>query len=276
MDIGRHSAFGQYHRHLHWLTLALLLMAGTAQAQDVGFFRGDSFIKINRGSKIVLMLDTAALRRLGAIDPEIDSAIKVIIGIINDSLETIPRTQGGSSGRTYVTDARNLVRPVGTIDSSTAGLYVLDYGFGTLNHQGYTNFNNNGAGGADSTSFQLNGLALNGFILPIESAYPIMFERFALKTAYTAGNAVTRHVWPSHLTANSDSAIFSLHLKTEFVGGTRRYYVRVYKLHSASLNGLTVPVNAGVLVCSQEIPADRFPPYGTSVQVRIEIWIRRL
>lgn len=252
--------------------LALYVLSFTAHAQKGGLL-GSDYIKINRGDNLVWRLDYDRLvDSLRNVSLFVDLAL--FDSRLSDSLDAnIPRTQGGSSGRPYVTDKRN---HAGVIDSTEPGLYKLDYGFGTLNYQGYANFSNNGAGGSDSTSFQLNGLALNGFMLPLDISYPVVFERFALKTAYTAGNAVTRHVFPTNIVASLDSSLFSVHIKTEYVAGTRYYYLRVYKLGSGTVNGLSIPHNAGTLVCSQEIPADRFPPYGTSVQVRIEIWIRRL
>lgn len=186
---------------------------------------------------------------------------------------------GGDGGRTYVYDQRFAAHGgMGLIDSTSPGSYGLDWNFGTLNYQGYTNFSNNiGVGTTDSAQFQFNGLAPYGILLPTDIAYAVYFERAVLKTSYGASTDLTfSFPFPDNLTANSDTTLFSLHIKTEYVGGIRYYYVRVYKHSRSSVSGLVVPLATGSLVCSQSIPADRFPPYGTSVQIRLDMWIRRL
>ncbi len=190
--------------------------------------------------------------------------------------DTIIFTASSSAGgRTFITDARATLRPPGTIDSTTEGLYKLDYGFGTINQSGFANFSNNGSGGADSTGFSFPNQS--GFMLFVDNAYPLMFTHFVVKTSFTSGNEAYTGQFPTNIVgANSDSCLFSAHLKTEFSGGIRRYYLRIYKLHRASITGVAIPHNLGALVCSHEITENRFPAYGTSVQARVELYIRRL
>ena len=193
--------------------------------------------------------------------------------------DTIVFTAGGGvSGRTYIYDLRGAAHAgLGNIDSTTAALYGLDWNFGTLNYQGYTNFSNNGAGGADSTQFQMNGLAFYGLILPTDVAYGVMLERAVLKTSFgSSTDATYSFTFANNLSSSPDTTLFSVHIKTEYVAGVRNYYLRVYKHYRTSVIGLPVPLTSGTLVCSAMIPNDRFPAYGTSVQIRLDMWIRRL
>lgn len=185
-------------------------------------------------------------------------------------------TGTASAGRTYLRDARAAAHAgLGTIDS-TGALYTLDWNFGTLNYAGYTNFSNNGAGGSDSTQFQFNGIAFGGFLVPTDVAYPVTFERGIIKTGYSGIlSSSYSFTFPPNVSASPDSTIYSVHIKTEYSGGVRYYYLRVYKL-PRDLAGVSVPVNAGTLVASIPLASDRFPTYGTSVQLRLELWIRRL
>jgi hypothetical protein len=184
----------------------------------------------------------------------------------------------GTGGRTYIYDLRGTAHAgLGNIDSTYAALYGIEWNFGTLNYQGYANFSNNGGGGSDSTQFQMNGLAFYGFMLPTDVAYAVMLERAVIKTSFgSATDATYSLTFPANITSSSDTTLFTAHIKTEYIAGVRNYYLRIYKHHRTSVTGLVVPLASGVLVCSHTIPADRFPAYGTSVQIRLDMWIRRL
>lgn len=188
----------------------------------------------------------------------------------------ISATSGG--GKTYVYDQRGTAHSgLGTIDS-TDGAYGLDWNFGTLNYQGYTNFSNNiGVGTSDSAHFQFNGLAPYGIMLPTDLAYGVRFERAILKTSYGGSTDATYSLtFPDNITSSSDSTLFSAHIKTEYVASVRYYHLRIYKHSKSAVPGLAVPLSSGTLVCSHTVAADRFPGYGTSVQIRLDMWIRRL
>lgn len=191
--------------------------------------------------------------------------------------DTVVFSASGGAGTTYVSDQRATEHSgLFTIDS-TGGDYALSFDFGTLNYQAYTNFSNNaGLTGSDSSQFFFNGLGFYGFMLPTDYAYAVMIERGILKTNYGGTTDATHSlVFPTNITASADSTIFTVHIKTEYVGGTRYYYVRVYKLSKYTV-GVSFPITAGTLVASASVAADRFPLYGTSVQVRLDLWIRRL
>lgn len=181
-------------------------------------------------------------------------------------------------GRTYVSDRHDVRHGnLGTIDSTSPGLYIIDYNFGTLNYQGYTNFSNNiGVGTSDSAQFQINGLGLNGFMLPTDWAYGAWFDRAVVKTSYGAVlDASYELTFPDNITHSADSTLFSVHIKTEYIAGVRNYYLRIYKVNKYTA-GLSIPLTAGALVASHPLPTNRFPPYGSSVQLRLELWIRRI
>lgn len=275
MDILRRRSIGNISRAVCRLTLAAaiaLALVAPTQAQT-GLFRTDDYLSITRGSTI-----RWSLRYDRLVDSLRNLSLFVTLDVLSDSLDLIPRTQGGAGGRTYFADKRSTIHAgLGNLDSSGA-LYIMEFNFGTLNYQGYANFSNNiGASWADSTHFQFNGLAPYGFMLPTDNAYPVTFERMVLKTNY-GGSTDAPYVltFPQNITSSSDSSLFSVHLKTEYVASTRYYYVRVYKHAGSSVTGLAVPLATGTLVCSHSIPSDRFPLYGTSVQIRIDMWIRRL
>lgn len=180
---------------------------------------------------------------------------------------------GGVAGRTYIYDLRGTAHAgLGTIDSTTAALYGLEWNFGTRNYQGYANFSNNGSGGSDSTHFQLNGLANYGFMMPTGIAYGVTFERAVIKTSFGGSTDASYELtFPENITSSSDSTLYSAHMKTEYVGGVRNYYLRIYKHNRSAVSGLVIPLASGVLVCSHSIPTDRFPTYGTSVQIRLDM-----
>lgn len=191
--------------------------------------------------------------------------------------DTIVFSASGGAGTTYVSDQRATQHAgLHTIDS-TGGDYALQFEFGTLNYQGHTNFSNNaGYTGSDSTHFYFNGLGWSGIMLPTDYAYAVTFERGILKTNYGGSTDATHSlVFPPNVSASADSTIFSVHIKTEQVASQRYYYIRVYKL-SKYTTGVSWPLTAGTLIASVSVAADRFPLYGNSVYVRLDLWIRRL
>jgi hypothetical protein len=261
MDISRRRSVGRHIRQLCGLIALTLALTAGAQAQNSGLFRGGDLILIDRGGKIVWRFDSLAFRN------------SMLQRIIDSALAAAP---AAGAGRTYLRDLRpTLHAGLGNIDSSGA-LYSIEFNYGTLNYQGYTNFSNQGSSGGDSAQFQMNGLVMYGFMLPLDAAYPVKFERLILKTNYGAStDAAYSLSFPENYTGSPDSTLFSVHIKTEYIATVRYYYIRIYKHVNSAIAGLSIPIGTGTLVCSHSIPADRFPLYGTSVQIRFDMWIRR-
>jgi hypothetical protein len=266
-------------RYARWRALrcaivlaGILCTASMAQAQDAGLFRTDAYLSIARGSKLTWRLEYDRL-----VDSLRNVSLFVDSAVLADSMAVLRGLIGtGGGGRTYIRDQRATAHAGLKNIDSTGALYTLDWNFGTLNYQGYVSFSNTVAATNDSSHFQFNGLANYGFFVPVDVAYPIIFERAILKTSY-GGSTDAPYAWSfvDNVIASPDSTAFSVHIKLEYVGGVRYYYVRVYKHYAPGVVGLVVPLASGTLVCSASVPADRFPPTNTSVQMRLDLWIRR-
>lgn len=161
MDIGGRRSRGRHYSHLCGLTLALLLMAGTASAQDAGLFRTDAYIGIERTSRMTWLL---------RYDRLVDSLRNVSLFV---------DTQG-------LTDTLNLGITRGpTIKRDTASLAALaDQMYprsaaGTNDFIVYRLYGSLGTNASDSVNLQVGVNGVYEAILPNFDVYAFSFAMIA-------------------------------------------------------------------------------------------------
>lgn len=183
---------------------------------------------------------------------------------ITDSLDRIPRTGGGASGRTYVR---------GPYVDSTGALYSIGF---AQDYMAQANFSNSTSGG-DSTQLVFNGST--GLLLPVAAGRQMRFELALIKTNYTGGGGSYFGITlPDSVQFSSDTTFYSVHFVA--VGTSpRRYWLRIYETRADALSGLAPNLVDATKRMIFQIELDPlttgyFPPTTTSFQFRITLRVR--
>jgi hypothetical protein len=230
------------------LSLSAVLSTPSLYAQRATIQAGNG-IKSVRDSVLTFMLDTL----------KVDSIARQRI---TDSLNTIPRTAGGASGRTYVR---------GEALDSTGALYTVGF---AQDWTAQVNFSNSAS---DSTQFVFAGST--GLMLPVTTGRKVMFEYANIKTNHAGTNyPFLQLTFPANVTASVDSSMFAVHIVAT---GTspRKTYLRIFKMKPGNVPGLGPVMNYGGLVEVASVDMDPldtgyFPSSGTSYQIRITLRAR--